>query len=191
MSKDNVLKKEFKERDVQRLRNLMQGKYGEKTRSSVGFSKKEEFHKEGDIWERDGRSWTIKDGIEQNITKFDSAKKAYTMPLLCPNCSKIMKNRNDKTFYNIHKTCFNCVIDLEVKLRKENKWEEYETKIHNDEIDNKIQEYKLWVEEKLNEGNSSFISEDGDVEKWTGKVNKEMVDKNVIEVIKYLESLKK
>ena len=34
------LKKEFQERDVERLRNLIQGKYGEKTRSSVGFTKR-------------------------------------------------------------------------------------------------------------------------------------------------------
>jgi hypothetical protein len=191
MSKDNVLKKEFKEKDVQRLRNLVQGKYGEKTRSSVGFSKKEEFHNEGDIWDVDGRTWTIKDGIKQNLTKFDKAKKYHLTPLLCPSCSKVMKNRNDKPFYNMHKMCFNCVIDMEIKLKKEGKWEEYENKIHNDEIDNKIQEYKLWVEEKLNESNDSFISEDGDVEKWGGKVNTKLVDKNVEEVIKYLESLKK
>ena len=31
MSKETVLKKQFVEKDVQRLRNLMQGKYGEKT----------------------------------------------------------------------------------------------------------------------------------------------------------------
>jgi hypothetical protein len=80
---------------------------------------------------------------------------------------------------------------METNLRKEGKWEEYENRIHNDEIDNKIQEYKLWVEEKLNESNSSFVSEDGDVENWTGKVNKELVDKNVEEVVKYLESLKR
>jgi len=188
--KDNVLKKEFQEKDVQRLRNLVKGKYGEKTRSSVGFSKTEEFHFEGDIWEEDGRSWTIKNGIKQNITKFDKAKKAYILPLLCPKCNKVMKNRNDKTFYPIHKICFNCVIDMEIQLKKEGKWEEYEHKIHNDEIDNKIKEYKLWVEEKLNESNNSFISEDGDIENWVGKINKELVNKNVEEVVKYLESLK-
>ena len=65
MSQDNVLKKEFQKQDVERLRNLVQGKYGEKTRSSVGFSKKSEFHKEGDIWESDGRTWTIKNGSKQ------------------------------------------------------------------------------------------------------------------------------
>ena len=75
MSKDNVLKKDFQERDVQRLRNLIQGKYGEKTRSSVGFTTPQEFYSEGDIWESDGRTWTIKDGIKQNLTKFDKAKK--------------------------------------------------------------------------------------------------------------------
>ena len=186
-----VLKKDFKEKDVQRLRNLVQGKYGEKSRSSVGFSKVEEFHNEGDIWESDGRTWTIKDGIKQNLTKFDKAKKYHVMPLLCPVCTKIMKNRNDKPFYNIHKMCFNCVIDMEVKLRKEGKWEEYENNIHNSEIDNKIQEYKLWIEEKLSESNSSFVSEDGDVENWTGKINRELVDKSVEETVKYLESLKR
>ena len=191
MSKDNILKKEFKEKDVQRLRNLVQGKYGEKTRTSVGFSKKEEFHQEGDVWEGDNRNWTIKDGIKQNVTKLDKAKKYHALPLFCPNCSKVMKNRNDKTFYNIHKMCFNCVIEMETKLKLEGKWEEYERKIHNDEINHKISEYKLWVEEKLKEGNSSFISEDGEIENWVGNINQELVDQNVTEVIGYLESLKR
>ena len=191
MSKESVLKKDFQEKDVQRLRNLVQGKYGEKTRTSVGFSTKEEFHYEGDIWEMDGRTWTIKEGIRQNITKFDKAKKYHVMPLLCPCCNKVMKNRNDKPFYNIHKMCFNCVIDMEIKLKKEGKWEEYENNIHNSEIDNKIQEYKLWIEEKLSETNTSFVSEDGDVENWTGKINRELVDKSVEETVKYLESLKR
>ena len=43
MSKESVLKKDFQEKDVQRLRNLVQGKYGEKTRTSVGFPKKRNF----------------------------------------------------------------------------------------------------------------------------------------------------
>ena len=112
MSKDSVLKKEFQEKDVERLRNLITGKYGEKTRSSVGFSKAEEFYAEGDIWEADGRTWTIKDGIKQNITKLDKAKKAHIMPLLCPKCGKVMKKRNDKPAYNLHKMCFNFVAEM-------------------------------------------------------------------------------
>jgi hypothetical protein len=184
------LKKEFQEKDVQRLRNLVQGKYGEKTHSSVGFSKADDFHAEGDIWESDGRTWTIKEGIKQNITKLDKAKKAHTMPLFCPKCKKVMKNRYDKTYYNLHKICFNCVIDYEHELKKEGKWEEYQLGIKNNELDNRIKEFKLWVQEKLEESNNSFISEDGDMEKWVGKIDKDKVKQYVKEVEEYLTSLK-
>ena len=190
MSKENVLKKEFQKRDVERLRNLMTGKYGDKTRSSVGFSKKQEFYKEGDIWEADGRTWTIKDGIRQNITKLDKAKKAHVMPLLCPKCKKVMKNRNDKPFYNIHKMCFNCVIDFEHELRKECKWDEYQRKVKNNEIDNHIKEYKLFVQEKLRESNEAHVSEAGEVERWVGKIDEDKVNEATQEVIDYLEKLK-
>tara|TARA_Y100000114_G_scaffold77598_1_gene71353 strand:+ start:355 stop:927 length:573 start_codon:yes stop_codon:yes gene_type:complete len=188
--KDNVLKKDFQEKDVQRLRNLIQGKQGEKTRSSVGFSKADTFYKEGDVWESDGRTWTIKDGIKQNITKLDKAKKAHNMPLFCPCCGKVMKKRNDKPFYRIHKKCFDCVIDMEVQLRKEGKWEEYERNIKNNEIDNRIKEFKIYIEERLKESNDSFVSESGEVEKWVGKVNKDKVEEYVKEAVEYLESLK-
>ena len=190
MSKDNVLKKQFQERDVQRLRNLMTGKHGEKTRSSVGFSKADEFHEEGDVWESDGRTWTIKNGIKQNITKLDKAKKAHIMPLLCPCCKKVMKNRNDKSFYNLHKKCFNCVIDMEHELKKEGKWEEYQRNIKNNEIDNRIKDFKVWIEEQLSETNDSFVSENGDIEKWVGKLDKTKVEEYTNSVIEYLESLK-
>lgn len=191
MSKDNVLKKQFQERDVQRLRNLVQGKFGEKTRSSVGFTKADEFHAEGDIWESDGRTWTIKDGIKQNITKLDKAKKAHVMPLLCPNCKKVMKNRNDKSFYNLHRKCFNCVIDFEHELRKQGKWEEYQRNIKNNEIDKQIEEFKVYIKEKLNESNDGFVTENGDVEKWVGKLDKSKVEEYTNSVIEYLESFKK
>jgi hypothetical protein len=72
---ENVLKKDFKSADVQRLRNLMTGKQGERIAAGVGYSKKHQFHEEGDVWEEDGRQWTIKNGIKQNITKLDKAKK--------------------------------------------------------------------------------------------------------------------
>jgi len=191
MSQDTVLKKEFQKKDVERLRNLVQGKYGEKTQTSVGFVKKTEFYNEGDIWEADGRTWTIKDGIKQNITKLDAAKKAHLMPLMCPCCNKIMKNKNDKTYYKIHKTCFKCVVVKEDKLKREGKFEEYQQEIKNTEIDNKIKDFKAFVAEKMLESNTGFISEAGDVEKWSGKINEELVDKHVKEVTEYLESLKK
>ena len=95
---DNVLKREFGKKDVTRLRNLMTGKQDSKTGQSIGYNKKQTFHKEGDIWEEDGRKWTIKDGIKQNITKLDRAKKAHLKPLLCPKCNNIMNKPFDKGY---------------------------------------------------------------------------------------------
>jgi hypothetical protein len=60
---ENVLKKNFKQKDVQRLRNLVQGKNGERTTAGIGYEKKKSFYNEGDVWEEDGRQWTIKNPI--------------------------------------------------------------------------------------------------------------------------------
>tara|TARA_Y100000389_G_C17419544_1_gene495860 strand:- start:605 stop:1180 length:576 start_codon:yes stop_codon:yes gene_type:complete len=191
MSKDNVLKKQFQQKDVQRLRNLVTGKQGEKTGTGIGYTKKEEFHKEGDIWDEDGRKWTIKDGIKQNITKLDKAKKAHIMPIFCPSCKKPMKKSFDKDYYNIHKKCFDCVIEFETELRRIGAFEEYQKNIHNSEIDGFIENFKAYVEDKLNESSDSFITEQGDVEKWDGGLNKDRVLESLEATIEHLTKLKK
>ena len=192
MSKqDSVLKKQFKKQDVQRVRNLVQGKYGDKTQQSVGYSKKQEIHTEGDVWEEDGRKWTIKDGIKQNITKLDKAKKAHVMPIFCPNCKKTMKKRFDKDYYNIHKKCFDCVIEFEHDLRKVGLWEEYEKNIRNADIDGFIKDFKAYVEDELTQNNSSFVTEAGDVEKWVGGLNEKRVLDALDKTIEHLEKMKK
>tara|TARA_R110001592_G_scaffold252600_1_gene515380 strand:+ start:86 stop:661 length:576 start_codon:yes stop_codon:yes gene_type:complete len=191
MSKDNVLKKEFAKNDVNRLRNLVQGKYGEKVQQGVGFNKKDEFRGEGDVWEEDGRKWTVKNGIRQNITKFDKAKKAHVMPIFCPNCKKPMKKTFDKDYYNIHKKCFDCVIDFEHDLRKAGLFEEYEKNIQNAEIDGFIGDFKAHVEESLTQDNSSYVTEAGDVENWVGGLNRERVLEALDKTINHLEKMKK
>ena len=57
--KDNVLKKEFQEKDVNRIRNLVNKKYGDKTQVSVGYQTQKYDHKDGDIWEEDGKTGII------------------------------------------------------------------------------------------------------------------------------------
>ena len=74
-----MLKKEFKRKDVERMRNLIKGDTGKSAELQVGYTTKMEDHKEGDIWEEGGKQWTIKDGIKQTATKLDRVKKK----LLC------------------------------------------------------------------------------------------------------------
>ena len=60
---DNLLKKEFKTRDVQRMRNIITKKTGDKTGVQVGYTADYIEHKEGDVWEENGKKWTIKNGM--------------------------------------------------------------------------------------------------------------------------------
>ena len=188
---DNVLKKQFNKKDVTRLRNLVKGKYGEKTGQGIGYTKKEEFYKEGDIWEEDDRQWTIKDGIKQNITRLDKAKKIHKTPLFCPNCKKLMKKRFDSDYYRIHKKCFDCVFEFENNLKKLGLYEEYEKNILNSELEGFIDNFRSYVEDQLNQTNNSFITEQGDVEKWDGNLNKKRVLEALDKTIKHLEKMKK
>jgi len=187
---DNVLKKDFKSADVQRLRNLMTGKQSERTVNGIGYTKKQEFHEEGDVWEENGRQWTIKDGIKQNLTKLDKAKKLVVMPLFCPCCNNLMKKKNDKLFYIQYSRCFDCQIDFETDLRKLGLWEEYEKHIINSDLDNLIKDYGIWMDESINNSIESFITEAGDIEKWVGSSKKKLLESKE-ETIKYLQSLKK
>lgn len=190
--KDNVLKKQFAEKDVQRLRNLVQGKYGDKSQISVGYTKEtHKVHNEGDVWEEDGRSWTIKDGIKQNITKLDNAKKAVIMPLFCPTCKKMMKPHLDKKWYGLYKHCFNCQVDFEQALRLSGQWETYLKEVNNQGIEGLIQDFETWMDEEIKyRNNESYITEAGDIEKWSA-TSENLLSKQKEETIKFLQSLKK
>ena len=189
MKNESVLKKEFKQRDVERLRNLVKGKYGERTTMGTGYTKAKEFHNEGDVWEEDGRQWTIKNGLKQNITKLDSAKQGVVLPLFCPKCSKSMKPHLDKQWYIINGHCYNCQVDYEFQLRKEGKFEEVQNQAINDHVDGLVKDFEIWFEEMINT-KDSFVTEQGDVEKWDGNGKSQLL-KYKEEALEYLKKQKK
>jgi hypothetical protein len=185
-----MLKKEFDRKTVNRIRDLLKGDVNNRTVSGVGYNKKQDIHVEGDTWEEDGRTWTIKNGIKQNITKLDELKKLHLTPLFCPTCKKQMKHRFDNDFYKIHKKCYSCVIDFETELKRLGLWKEYERNIQNSEIDNFINDFKTYVNEQINTKNST-ITEQGVEQKWVGGYDNKKILDSLEETIKYLESLKK
>lgn len=169
MAKETQLQKSFKEADISRIRNIIEGRHGEKTRTQVGFDKKEEKHIENDIWEENGKKWTIKNGIKQTITKLDSIKELTKFPLKCPNCHKAMKpNSYNKKMYAIHKQCFDCVIEHETKLKLEGKFEEYEKNLLNLNRTSHLDEFELTLDEYSKSLNDTYMTEQGDVEKFIG-----------------------
>jgi len=176
-----MLNKEFKRKDVERMRNLIKGKAGESAELQVGYRAKKEDHKEGDIWEEGGKKWTIKNGIKQTATKLDKVKKEAILPLFCPSCGGIMKKRNDVKMYNIHKKCFDCVIDMEHKLKIEGKYKEYERNTLANNAEDYINDLESYLLEALNTSNNQFVSEQGEVERWKGGLDKEKVTKELKE----------
>ena len=174
-----MLKKEFKRKDVDRMRNLIRGKAGNSSEKQVGYTKNKIDHKEGDIWTEGHKTWTIKNGIKQTISKLDSIKKEVLMPLCCPECGHVMKKHLDKSCYKTHKKCMDCIIKFEHKVTLKGDYKKYykEKKIRAD-LD-RINDMESYYLEKINQNNNSFVSEDGIVEKWVGGVEKTSLSEEI------------
>jgi hypothetical protein len=186
MSETN-LKKEFSQRDVQRMRNIVTGNAGASTGVQVGYSKQSQDYQEGDTWEENGKQWTIKNGIKQTVTKFDKLKQLVVFPLTCPECSKPMKSNDlNKKMFNIHSKCFDCVVEMEAKIKREGKWNEYEKGMMNANKNAMVDDFEKAFTEYITSKNESYFTEAGDMESWSGgKINEDEI-KNVKEYIKKL-----
>lgn len=179
MSSDSVLKKEFRKSDVERARNLVNGTYGNSTKTQIGFRIKDEtvdIHKEGDIWEdMAGKRWTIEDGIKVSISKLSAARKLHNVPLLCPKCGKPMNSRLDKKMYPIHGFCYDCVLMFERDLKRAGMYQEYESQVLKENITSFVADLKDRVEEMRKDVDVRVTTEDGTVENW-GKASTAFVD---------------
>ena len=152
-----MLKKEFKRKDVDRARNLIMGKSGASSETQVGYKKKRIEYKEGDVWKENGKTWTIKDGI---------------------------KGQLDKPNYRVHKMCLNCVVEFEHKLQIEGKYEEYERQLFLKNRLTRINEMENYFLDLANQSNEGYVSENGEIERWKGGVNKEKFTKDITQAAK-------
>jgi len=168
-----MLKKEFKQKDVNRARNLIMGKTDASTSTQIGYNTKQKDYKEGDVWTEGRKTWTIKNGIKQTISKLDVIKKEVFMPLCCPECGNVMKKRLDKPHYKIHKKCYDCVIDYEGKLIVRGTYDNYIKQLKGKNNIDILNELESTLLSAVNTSNSNFVSEDGVVEKWVGGIDKE------------------
>jgi hypothetical protein len=186
------MKKSISESKVQRMRNIVTKKYNNKTAVSTGYKKVKETFEEGDFWEQKGKTWTIKNGIKQNVPKLQKIRDIAMLPLSCPDCSGIMKKRLDKKFWKTHNKCFDCVLDSEHKIRINREWGSYQ----NTKVKANVKSFIIDLKQRLvdyinNIDNKHFITEAGDIEAWEGgydkKYLKESFDKQIAEFEKKWE----
>ena len=167
MSKESLLKKEFRERDVNRARNIIKKDLTGKTVIGTGYTKKQEKHTEGEIWEEDGRTWTVRNGIKQNISKLDIAKKLTQVPLTCPKCKNPMNHHLHKKMYKVHGFCFDCTIEYEAKLRRAGLYESYEKAMIQGSLKAWVNDLQAFTEDYLT-SSTTYVTEQGDIEDWKG-----------------------
>ena len=190
MSNESLLKKEFKQSDVQRVRNLVNKDFTGSTKVQSGYSKSHVEYKEGDIWEEAGKQWTIKNGIRQNITKLDSAKKAVRVPLTCPKCGGQMKHWLNKKMFRIHGFCFDpCTVEMENDLRKTGLFEQYQKRMMSGNLKEFANDIEAWALDTLNTSDT-FVTEDGVIEKWGGEDNqkRKQIMKDLKEYVSYIRT---
>jgi hypothetical protein len=189
MNNESLLKKEFKNSDVQRVRNIVNKDFTAKTKSQTGYQKAHVAHKEGDVWEENGKQWTIKNGLKQNLTKLDEAKHLLRAPLRCPKCGGPMKHWLAKKMYKIHGFCFDpCTVEFEAGLQKAGLYEAYERKMMSGNIASFAKDIEAWVLESINQDSKS-VTEDGVIEDWGGMSN-EYKQKIIKDLKEYVELLK-
>ena len=179
------------------------GEYDKNT--TIGWTKSEENHNVGDIWEDEfykyekKEGYTIKTGKNhealQEIRNYLNLKKECSNP----SCKKHKKTKNDEKLIQKTSYCINCLAEIEHNFRGAGIWKEYEEfriytrmivegKIKLEELKQSINEIKPYYE---------FINEDGSVEKWSlpkpvdeVKVEiQEMIDNGEIELKEIVQKL--
>lgn len=186
---DNLLKKEFRTRDVQRMRNIITKKSGDKTGVQVGYNADYVERKEGDVWEERGKKWTVKNGLKQTVTRFDDIKKKIFTPITCPHCNKPMSKGNiDKYMFSIHQKCSDCVFEYETKLKIKGEYKEYEQNMIRQGVVYHIKEMEnVLLELLMGQSGEQYVTEAGDIEEWKGK----SLDNQFIQDIQeYIQKLK-
>ena len=168
---------------IQDVKKLLDGKHESQNKIAVGYVgdnvEEKISRKIGDKWfDEDGNEWEQKKGYKIKLGK-EWQQELHEYLNSFPNCQKEtctcgMPKKIDQKMKRIHGMCFDCVVDMEHKIRLEGKWDEYEKR--------KVKENALaWLKEAEKDKDAiaselsrmEFTNDFGDNEKWKTPLNKE------------------
>lgn len=171
-------------RNVDAVRKMLDGNHRTQTKTSVSLNGKEAPIKRavGERWtDENGKEWEQRDGYKISVTKALDLLAQHRMPEYCPNCNKAMAKKHlDEKMWNIHKMCFDCVIDMEHQLRLEGKYDDYEKQKVKENALAWLRDAEKDVEDLVNAYKyASFVNQDGSVENWAGGLSPEEFENKV------------
>lgn len=169
---------------IKDVEKLIQGTHQSQNVIQVGYDgeiQEQVTRKVGDKWkDADGNEWEQKDGYSIKLGKeWQQELHQYLKGFQnCPKetCTCNMPKRLDEKMKMIHGMCFDCVVEIEHKIRLEGRWDEYERE--------KVKQNALaWLREAEKDKNLvaeelskvEFANSFGDAEKWSTNVNKEQL----------------
>lgn len=169
---------------VQDVKNLLHGTHESQNRIQVGYDgevKETPIRKVGDKWhDSDGNEWEQKQGYAIKLGK-EWQQDLHQYLNSFPNCPKetcmcSMPKRLDEKMKAIHGMCFDCVTQMEHKIRLEKRWDEYEK-------EKMLKNGMAWLSEAERDKNLvveelsklDFANSFGDSEKWDVGVTKEQL----------------
>ena len=208
MAKSNA---NSKLQNVKAIKEMLSGTHKSQTRQSHYYGKTSVEIQEEDIIEKfeDGKPkvWieTGPNGSRTRVTQHEGfksresetgylvrqAKKEYEMPDKCPNCGQSMyghEERLNRKFWNTHKTCFDCVVKFETKLRNDPEaWDKYQKeKMHANAIaffkdaDGDVK----GLEKALTEDIKGVQNADGDIESYDAAMSKKEFKNTILKQYK-------
>ena len=170
-------------KNVKAVREMIAGTHKTQTKTNVSFGEKKTFVKRevGERWtDDDGTLWEQKKGykvklgklseLRQNLNKFPNCKKEI--------CTCTNPKRNDIKMKTIHGMCFDCVIEMEHKLKIEGKYEEYEREKILANMKSWLKGAEVEKEALKTALKAKFVNEDGSIEEWN-EMSWEDVEKKI------------
>ena len=165
------------------VKKLLAGEHDSQNKISIGFDGDRKpdgiTRRVGDRWfDENGNEWEQKEGYRIKLGKeWQQELRDYLRSF--SNCRKetctcSMPKKLDEKMRRIHGMCFDCVVDMEHKIRLEGKWDEYEKR--------KVKENAIaWLSDAEKDKNViarelsqlEFTNDFGDIEEWKTPFNKE------------------
>lgn len=159
--------------NIKAVKEMIAGNHRTQTKNTVAFNDEKEFVKRevGEQWtDNDGNIWEQKKGYKVKLGKLSELRDSMK---LFPNCKKGCEShqnpsRNDLKMQAIHGMCFDCVVEMENKLKMQGKYKEYERQKMLDNSKAWLRQAELEKEAVKMALKAKFLNEDGSFEEWGG-----------------------